>query len=255
LYPNVPALFIDSGVEYPEIRSFVKKFENVQWIRPERTFAQVINQWGWPLVSKQTAHYVYGCYKKVGFNNKVYRKRLLTGKSADGTKSKFKIPKKWKWLVDAPFRVSDHCCEILKIKPVRQYEKLSKRKALLGILASESSIRKFEYLRRGCNVINTKRPYSTPLAFWTEQDILRFTLENKLPLAKIYGDINQAIDGKLITTGYSRTGCMFCGFGVHLEKEPNRFQKMKITHPAHWKYCINKLKMGDVLSAIGVPFE
>jgi 3'-phosphoadenosine 5'-phosphosulfate sulfotransferase (PAPS reductase)/FAD synthetase len=40
-------------------------------------------------------------------------------------------------------------------------------------------------MRTGCNVLKTKRPYSVPLAFWTEQDILRFTLDNGLPIAKV----------------------------------------------------------------------
>ena len=71
----------------------------------------------------------------------------------------------------------------------------------------------------------------------------------------MYGDIVINDNNKLELTGVNRTGCMFCMFGVHLEKEPNRFQKMKNTHPQLYDYCINKLNLKEVLEFIGVPYE
>ena len=59
----------------------------------------------------------------------------------------------------------------------------------------------------------------------------------------------------LETTGCDRTGCMFCMFGCHLEKEPNRFQRMKTTHPKQYEYCMDKLGLREVLEYIGVPYE
>ena len=38
LYPNVPAVFVDTGLEYPEIREFVKTIDNVVWLRPKMNF-------------------------------------------------------------------------------------------------------------------------------------------------------------------------------------------------------------------------
>ena len=58
----------------------------------------------------------------------------------------------------------------------------------------------------------------------------------------------------LTTTGAKRTGCMFCMFGVHLEKEPNRFQRMALTHPKQYDFCIHKLGCGKVLDFLGVPY-
>jgi exonuclease I len=43
-------------------------------------------------------------------------------------------------------------------------------------------------------------------------------------------------------------------FGVHLENEPNRFQRMQQTHPRLWDYCIDRLGMGKVLEYIDVPY-
>ena len=42
--PNIPAVFVDTGLEYPEIREFVKGFENVTWLKPKMTFKEVINK-------------------------------------------------------------------------------------------------------------------------------------------------------------------------------------------------------------------
>jgi hypothetical protein len=54
--------------------------------------------------------------------------------------------------------------------------------------------------------------------------------------------------------GYSRTGCIFCMFGIHLEPEPNRFQIMEKTHPKIYNYCMNKLNYKEILSYLGVKY-
>ena len=89
------------------------------------------------------------------------------------------------------------------------------------------------------------------------------------PYASVYGDIFMDENGKYHTTGAERTGCMFCMFGCHLEKAPNRFQKLSATHPKIYDYCIgggaevdgvwqpnNKgLGLGKVLDYIGVDYR
>lgn len=44
IYPEVPACFSDTGLEFPEIREFVKSIDNVIWVKPKLTFAQVIEK-------------------------------------------------------------------------------------------------------------------------------------------------------------------------------------------------------------------
>jgi len=66
--------------------------------------------------------------------------------------------------------------------------------------------------------------------------------------------------GKYYTTACSRTGYSFCGYGCHLEKEPNRFQRLKQTHPKLWEYCMKPwedggLGMKEVLGFINVKIE
>ena len=58
IYPNVPAVFVDTGLEYPEIRDFVKTIDNVIWLKPKMPFNQVIEQYGYPVISKETAHWM-----------------------------------------------------------------------------------------------------------------------------------------------------------------------------------------------------
>ena len=49
----------------------------------------------------------------------------------------------------------------------------------------------------------------------------------------------------MYTTGATRTGCIFCGFGCHHDKAPTRFQRLKQSHPRQYEYCINGGAYGD----------
>lgn len=98
------------------------------------------------------------------------------------------------------------------------------------------------------------------MSFWTEQDILEYISKYNLDYASVYGDIVRDKNGKLRTTGETRTGCVFCGFGCQAEKEPNRFQRRKVTHPQLWDYCMRPwdkggLGMKEVLEFINVKIE
>lgn len=147
----------------------------------------------------------------------------------------------------------------MKKRPAILYERQTGFKPFIGMLASESYMRRSNWGRHGCNAFDSSRPTSNPLSVWTEQDILRYLKEKSLPIAEVYGEIVEE-NGILKTTGLSRTGCMFCAFGVHLEKEPNKFQHMKQTHPKQWDYCMRPkeeggLGMKAVLERIHVKTE
>ena len=115
-------------------------------------------------------------------------------------------------------------------------------------MASESKIRTTAWIRTGCNSFDSKNQISKPMSFWTEQDVLRYIKLNDIKIADVYGfvaadkDGQQALDDcgcKLCTTGCDRTGCIFCGFGAHLEKGEGRFLRLKRTHPKQYDFCIN----------------
>ena len=256
LYPEVEAVFVDTGLEYPEIREFVKAFDNVTWVRPKMTFREVIEKYGYPLISKEVSKKVYearSCptgYAAARFDpeseyNKKYKKYSLA---------------RWVWLRDSDIPVSDKCCDVMKKGPAKAFEKATGKKAILGTMAEESRQREERWLKQGCNAFDNKRPNSAPLSFWTEQDVLRYIVENKIPISPIYGEVKYDETGKLTTTGAHRTGCMFCAFGAHCEKNPNRFQRMKISHPKIYDYCMRPweeggLGMAEVLEKIGVETD
>lgn len=259
LYPDIPAVFVDTGLEYPEIRDFVRTQDNVIWIRPEMNFKTVIINKGYPILSKEKALYIRQCQNKTD-NNSITRRLRLDGIRSDGVKVKVgKIPEKWKYLVDAPFKISEQCCDIMKKTPFHRFERETRKKPYTGIMASESLIRERQWLKYGCNAFENKGGQkSMPLSFWTEQDVLGYLRGCGIPYCSVYGEILQDDKGKFYTTGLDRTGCMFCGFGCHLEKEPNRFQKMKETHPKQYEYCMKPVENGGlgmaiVLDFIGIP--
>lgn len=262
MYHDVPAVFVNTGLEYPEIQRFVREVKagkydcfnsDVEILRPEMRFDEVIREYGYPVISKEISELVY--YAKRG---SAWAIQCLNGNNPDGSKSEFKKSMvKWAFLVDAPFGLSNKCCTEMKKKPAEHYERQSGRKPILGTMACESRLRQKQWETAGCNAFDAGRPRSAPLSFWTEQDVLHYIKQYNVPYCPVYGEIK--VDDKqqdrLTTTGCSRTGCMFCMFGVHLEKEPNRFQRMKVTHPRQYAYCMDKLGLREVLEYIGVPYE
>jgi len=249
-FPEIEAVFVDTGLEYPEIRKFVKTFKNVVTIVPKLHFKEVVEKYGYPVVSKETSLKLHELRQT---KSEYLKTKYIDGLRRDGTPTRYKLAKKWIYLLNSPFKVSHKCCDVMKKNPIKLYEKNGKV-PFIGMLASESKMRQQLYLKEGCNSFNTKRPTSNPLGFWTEQDILEYILINDLKIASVYGEIIRDEAGKLKTTGESRTGCMFCMFGLHLEKGENRFQRMKRTHPKIYDYCINELKIGEVLDYIGVKY-
>ena len=245
LYPDVPAVFVDTGLEYPEIRDFVKTHEDVVWLRPKIGFKQVIEKYGFPVISKRVGQYVHEVQNA---KSETATKRLrLTGIKGDGSFYGLgMIPKKWQHLCTAPFKVSDRCCNVMKKNPAKQYAKKTGRKCMLGIMAEESNMRQMQWIRHGgCNAFHLDTPTSKPVSFWLESDIWQYLREFNVPYSKIYDPPFNA----------NRTGCMFCMFGVHMEKGENRFQKMYRTHPKQWRYCMDKLGLREVLAYIGIPCE
>lgn len=263
IFPNVPAMFVDTGLEYPEVRKFAYSFDNVAIRKPKMNFREVVLNYGYPVISKEVAECVEQARESLakGDGKYTYRLKRLMGilKDKNGKSSKFNM-KKWYYLLNAPFKISNKCCDVMKKDPAHKYEKETGRTPMLGVLACESRLRLQKWLDNGCNGFFMDKPVSNPMAFWLEQDILQYIRRFHLPYASVYGNIIETVGGKLITTGLERTGCMFCAFGAHLEKGENRFQKMARTHPIQHDYCMRPvsaggLDMAEVLDYIHVPYQ
>lgn len=227
MYPEVPAVFCDTGLEYPEIREFVKTIDNVEWLKPKIPFTQVIKRYGYPIVSKEQSQYIDQYRNATSEKTKDTRWR--------GNKHKRgKVAETWKYLIHAPFKISDRCCEVMKKQPFKKYEKETGRRSYIGILAAESSKRVQDFNKFGCNAFDAKRPTSKPLSTWLEQDIWDYLKEFNVPYSSIYD------------MGYERTGCMFCLYGYHISKT-DRLARMEVTHPSQYQYCMEKLGLKEVL--------
>jgi 3'-phosphoadenosine 5'-phosphosulfate sulfotransferase (PAPS reductase)/FAD synthetase len=233
LYPDIPAVFVDTGVEFPEIREFVRTIDNVVWLKPKKTFKQVCEEYGYPVVSKETAQKLH----EVRTTQSEFLLALRTT-GVEGRKRQ-EIPRKWKFLLDAPFKCSHKCCDVLKKEPQKRYEKATGSKAITGVMASESSVRTQKLIKSGCFSFGD-RPTLNPMAFWTSADTRRCL--KVMPHCSLYD------------RGFDRTGCMFCCFGVHMNN-PNKFQILKETHPRLHRLGIPAFGLDKVLDYMGVPWR
>lgn len=285
-------LFVNTGLEYPEIQKFVKTFADwltntyqievhLDIVRPEMRFDEVLKKYGYPIISKSVSHAV-----KIAKRNP--DGKVMQNLFDPNNKGRFGFYK-WKFLIDSGIPTSEECCNVMKKAPAKKYAKATGRMPILGTMADESSVRYSSWLKHGCNAFEGKNPSSQPLSFWTKQDVLHYIKKYSIPYCPVYGDIvikplADADKGQinmidmlecyededvLETTGCDRTGCIFCMFGCHLEKEPNRFQRLKETHPRQYEYCIGGgemvdgkwqpskegLGLGKVLDYIGVKYD
>lgn len=247
MYPDVEAVFCNTRVEYPEVVSHVRSYENVTFLKPVKPFHKVIKEHGYPVISKNIADNV-GIVQRNGWDCKIAERF-----KPNNGKNRYDYSK-FAYLIDAPFKVSSRCCHYLKKLPVRHYEKETGKHPILGNMAIESQSRVQIYLKNGCNAFNLKRPVSTPLGFWTEQDVLEYIKKYNLEIPSVYGDIRKDENGKYYTTGLNRTGCMYCLFGIHYDKYPTRFDILKENYPKIYDYAINKLEIGKVLDYINIKY-
>lgn len=254
MYPDVEAVFVDTGLEFPEIRRFARSFDNVTVLRPKMRFDDVIRQYGYPIISKEVSDCVCGARISIDRGDGIltYRLKKLRGEVVyDGKSSLFNF-KKYEPLLYTDFRISDKCCNIMKKSPMKAFERKTGKKKITGQMASESRLRTQVWLKNGCNGFSMNNPTSNPLSFWTEHDVLAYIKQNRISIAPVYGDIVESDEdgndydqnlfgdcaGRLHMSGCNRTGCIFCGFGCHLEKSPSRFELLKKTHPKQYAYCL-----------------
>lgn len=249
-HQDIKAVFVDTGLEYPEIRQFVKIFDNVDIIRPAMRFDEVIKKYGYPVISKTVAHNVR-CARNEP-DGEIVKNCFCSEKLGPYAMAK------WNDLRFVDFNIDDRCCDIMKKQPAHEYSKKNGIYFMTAEMACESKKRTDKWLQNGCNGFDLKNPKSTPMAFWTEQDVLEYIYKNNLPVAEPYGKVIETecqltFDGdqcKYETTGCNRTGCMFCAFGLHLEKGKTRFQLLKETHLKQYEYCING---GEFVNGIWQP--
>lgn len=215
-------------------------------------------------------------------HNKTVRHAIITGECGKqghfAKNSRMQLPKRWLELFGgpenetegvqyktAPFLVSNKCCYFLKEKPCDDWAKEHNSHPYLGMMASEGGQREEALIEHGCNYYGKTVMRSAPFAPFTRQDLLRLAVELEVPVPEIYGTIERNPDGTLYTTKAQRTGCSMCGFGIHMEKRPHRFDMLRERNEKEWEFwmyrCVKDKETGEVygwgkvLDYIGVEWE
>ncbi len=259
LYPEVPLVFSNTGLEYPEIQTFARKM-GAAIVRPKLMFSEVISKYGYPIISKEVGTTIYEARVHNDRHNAWIRRNELTGTRINPKTGELSPFQKTKWLPlarDTQFIISDKCCAVMKKGPTKSYERKTKRVPYIGTLTDESRLRELKWIQHGCNAFDGKRPSSQPMSFWKEQDVLKYIKDKGIEIASVYGDIVSTdkdgfgydampgLECNLRCTGCQRTGCIFCGFGIHLDKDAlTRFQRLAITHPKQYEYSLKGGAMG-----------
>jgi len=257
MYPETPCVFCNTTNEHFEILSFIKTLPDIVWLQPKKTFVEIMKDEGFPLVSKDVSRGITDLRNPTE-KNKATRNLRLTGITRAGRKApSFKIAKKWLFLKDEKFNITDKCCNILKKEPMARYERENKTFGFVGTQISESRRRENNWTLYGCNIISEKTKKSRPLSIWNEQDMWAYIHKFNIPYCSIYDDTIDEETGEIIVEGEARTGCAYCAYGANLEKgKTNRFQRLQLRKPKQFEKMMNLENNGvrfeDALQKVGV---
>ena len=276
---DVPAISV-SALEDKSIQRIHRELGVIS-IPPGKPKVQILQEYGFPVISKKIAGRI-DTLQRPTEKNKTVRHAIITGEcGAQGhyaKNSRMKLPQKWLELFAgyenetenvnykiAPFKVSNKCCLYMKEQPCDRWAKEHKSRPYLGLMASEGGHREEALTEHGCNYFGKGVIRSAPFAPFLRQDLLQLALDLKAPVPEIYGTIERRPDGTLYTTGAQRTGCSMCGFGVHMETRPHRFDRLRVRNPKEWEFWMyrcctdpetgEKFGWGRVLDYIGVEWE
>lgn len=274
--PDIPAVSVSSleDKSVQEVHQILAQMGNFVYLKPLKSKVQVIREFGYPIISKEKAGKIEMLQNPTE-RNKTVRHATMTGETGKlggfttiATGSRMRLPQKWLDLFGgpenerygthyqtAPFKVSTKCCYWMKEKPCDQYARETGRAVYMGLMASEGGRREKILKRTGCNYYSKSTVRSCPFAIFSRQDLLRLALELNTPVPAIYGEIKRQLDGTLETTKAKRTGCTMCGFGIHFEKRPHRFDRLRETNPKEWHFWMYEMGWGKVLDYIGVGWE
>lgn len=236
---EIPMRFVNTRNEFKSIIEHVNYMKSmgykIEQLLPDLTPKQVIDKYGYPVVSKSVSNAVYYAKKNVKDGKDTLRVRQLRGLEKG---SKFNKAK-WGFLLDSDIKIADHCCNELKKKPLKKYEDVSGRRPIIGTMASESMLREKNYLKHGCVNLTENKEQCTPLGFWTEKDIWEYIDRYNVKIADIYQT-------------ESRTGCVACAFGMEFDKD--RFKRLKEIEPKKYDYVINTLGYNKVCDLLGYEY-
>lgn len=250
------------------------------FLKPLKNKVQILQECGWPVISKEKAGKI-ALLQNPTPKNATVRHAIITGETGEyggfRKSTRMKLPQKWLELFGgadpegaalgykaAPFKVSDRCCYYLKEKPCSDWAKEHNSVPYMGLMASEGGKREKALKLNGCNYYGKTTTRSAPFAIFSRQDILHLALDLNVPVPAEYGEIAMDENGQLYTTKAQRTGCTMCGFGIHIESRPHRFDVLRENNPREWEFWMKnvctdengeKYGWGRILDYIGVEWE
>lgn len=278
LYYFLKKLHIDttpvsvSVLEDKSIQKIHKQIPDMVFIRPYKSKVQVLREHGFPVISKEKAKKIE-ILQTPNSSKQTFIHAIMTGQMGEQGKfkksDKIKLPEKWLKKFGghyahhrpdleceiANFKVSSDCCKWMKEKPAQDWQKANNMVPYLGLMASEGGQREKGLMKNGCNYYGKTTIRSCPFAIFSRQDLLQLVLDLQVPVPEIYGEIIQEDDGILRTTKAQRTGCSMCGFGIHMEKRPHRFDRLFDSNPKEWDFWLHNMGWGVVLDHIGVEWK
>lgn len=241
---------------------------------------KLVQRFGFPVLSKELAAKIE-LLQNPTERNRTVRHAIITGETGtyggNRKESRMKMPQKWLDRFGGyenetegveyqkpDFLVSSKCCYYLKERPCDLWAKEHNSVPYLGLMASEGGRRAKSLKINGCNYFGESTIRSAPFAIFKRNDLLQLALDLNVPVPAIYGEIKRGEDGNLYTTKAQRTGCAICGFGIHMEKRPHRFDLLYERSPTKWEklmFHLCKDECGEdygwahVLDYIGVDWR
>lgn len=261
-----------SVLEDKSIQKIHRQIPGMVFVKPYKSKVQVLQEYGFPVISKEKASKIEHLQKPDN-PKQTFIHAIMTGQMGEqghyGQSQKLKLPDKWIKLFGgpyndhrpdiscktAPFKVSAECCKWMKEKPAQDWQKQNNMVPYLGLMASEGGQREMGLRKNGCNYYGKTTIRSCPFAIFNRQDTLQLALDLNVPVPAIYGTIAPLPNGTLYTTRAQRTGCSMCGFGIHIEDRPHRFDRLREDNPKEWEFWMYKMGWGKVLDYIGVKWE
>ena len=221
---NIPRVFINTGIEYNAIVSFVKGLASNDnrfiILQPTQAVKPMLEKYGYPFKSKQHSHNVM-VYQHSGIGLSVKRYLGIIESS-----TKFRCPKSllYQFTPDFKIKLSDNCCRKMKKEPIKRWEKENnKHVSITGMRNSEGGKRASI---KGCILTdkqgNLKRFH--PLIKVNDEWEEWFIKEHNIQLCGLY----------LPPFNFKRTGCKGCPFSLDLQEQ---LETMDHYLPNEKKHC------------------
>lgn len=220
LEPNVPVIWNNTGVEFPETWHFIKRIRQ-EWeldlyiAKPKDgvNFWWCVERYGYPLFGKF-----------IRLSDHKHQQRRLSKQQEKAV---------------AVARISSYCCDWLKKKPTDTLTRqLGGKVDIIGNMTSESRQRWFAWLDCGEFYLakSTGRWKLYPMYFWMDDDVWAYHEAYNLPHCKLYD------------MGHKRNGCWTCGMDIAFPR--NHLAILRHSHPKLWHFLMVDKGLGQILLAI-----